>query len=85
MIAFAAGLAFTSAALVVLHAILPRPARGIEVTVLLTAGLLAILVKFVLFRSWVLRLAQAPIMAGAGSKAGLDRGYRAIRSSRAAS
>ena len=73
LIAFTAGLAFTSAALAVLHAILPQPARATEITVLLTASLLATLVKYVLFRSWVFRPRQAPQEPlGTGRVAGAD-------------
>jgi putative flippase GtrA len=58
LIAFGAGLAVTSAALAALHAISPRPARMIEVSVLVTATLVATVVRFVLYRFWVFRPRQ---------------------------
>jgi putative flippase GtrA len=50
---FAFGLALTAGALEVLHALAPRAARGVEVAVLIGAGVLATAVRFALFRSWV--------------------------------
>jgi putative flippase GtrA len=58
LIAFGAGLAVTSAALAVLHAVSPTPARIIEVTVLVAATLVATVVRFVLYRFWVFRPRQ---------------------------
>src|SRR5262245_8657745 len=55
LLAFAAGLALTSAALTALHAAVPRPARLTEVTVLLAASLAATALRFVLYRDWVFR------------------------------
>jgi putative flippase GtrA len=55
LIAFGAGLALTSAALAALHAVSARPARIIEVSVLVTATLAATVVRFALYRSWVFR------------------------------
>jgi putative flippase GtrA len=55
LIAFAAGLALTSAALAGLHAVAPGSGRAAEVAVLLTAGLAATLLRFGLYRSWVFR------------------------------
>lgn len=55
LIAFAAGLAVTSGALAVLHALAPRSSRVIEVIVLVAATLVATLVRFALYRSWVFR------------------------------
>jgi putative flippase GtrA len=55
LLAFAAGLALTSAALTALHAAVPRPARLTEVTVLLAASLAATALRFVLYRHWVFR------------------------------
>lgn len=60
LIAFGAGLLVTSAGLAVLHAAVHRPARALEVAVLLAASCLATLVRFVLYRSWVFRPRQAP-------------------------
>ena len=55
LIAFAAGLALTSAALTALHAAVPRPSRITEVAVLLTASMAATALRFVLYRRWVFR------------------------------
>jgi putative flippase GtrA len=55
LIAFAAGLALTSAALAALHAVAPRSGPGSEVAVLIAAGLAATLLRFGLYRSWVFR------------------------------
>ena len=38
-----------------LHAVTARPGRGLEVTVLVGASLLATLIRFVLYRNWVFR------------------------------
>ncbi len=58
LIAFGAGLAVTAAALAVLHAFSARPARVVEVSVLVTANLVATAVRFVLYRCWVFRPGQ---------------------------
>ena len=75
LIAFGVGLALTSASLAAEHIVSPRPSRPTEVTVLLVASLLATVVRFALYRSWVFRPTQAPpqppILAGAGSEAAL--------------
>jgi putative flippase GtrA len=55
LIAFGIGLALTSGALAVLHA----PSRGVEVSVLVAANLVATVIRFVLFRTWVFGKAQA--------------------------
>jgi putative flippase GtrA len=55
LIAFAAGLAVTSGALAMLHAIAARPSRTAELAVLLVASLIATLARFALYRSWVFR------------------------------
>jgi hypothetical protein len=55
LIAFGIGLALTSGALVALHAASPRPSRGAEVAVLVLANLVATVVRFMLYRSWVFR------------------------------
>jgi putative flippase GtrA len=55
LIAFAIGLAITSGALAALHAITAQPARAIEVIVLVAANLVATVVRFALYRSWVFR------------------------------
>ncbi|MGO9295799.1 MAG: glycosyltransferase [Streptosporangiaceae bacterium] len=60
LIAFGAGLALTSMALVALHALSPRPAHPLEATVLVGASLVATGLRFVLYRWWVFRPRQAP-------------------------
>jgi putative flippase GtrA len=60
LIAFAAGLAFTSGGLAALHIVSPRAARVTEVAVLLASSLLATAVRFALYRNWVFRPRHAP-------------------------
>ena len=55
LIAFGIGLALTSGALAVLHHATARPGRVTEVSVLVAANLLATIVRFGLYRSWVFR------------------------------
>jgi putative flippase GtrA len=55
LIAFGIGLALTSGALAVLHHADARPGRAVEVSVLVAANLLATIVRFGLYRSWVFR------------------------------
>jgi len=49
LIAFGIGLALTSGALALLHS----PSRGLEVSVLVAANLVATVIRFVLYRTWV--------------------------------
>ncbi len=60
LLAFGAGLLLTSGALAALHAVSARPGRGAEVTALVGANLLATILRFVLYRSWVFRARTAP-------------------------
>ena len=55
LIAFGAGLALTAGALAVLHAVSASPGRVVEVSVVVTATIVATLVRFLLYRSWVFR------------------------------
>ena len=55
LLAFCAGLLLTAAGLAGLHAADPRPGRGLEVAVLVGASLLATILRFALYRSWVFR------------------------------
>ena len=55
LVAFGAGLALTSAALVVLHAVTANPGRAVEVSVVVVTTIVATLVRFLLYRSWVFR------------------------------
>jgi putative flippase GtrA len=57
-LAFGAGLALTAIALASLHAAVPRPPRIVELAVLIAANLVATLVRFILYRSWVFRPGQ---------------------------
>jgi putative flippase GtrA len=59
LIAFGAGLAVTSGALLVLHAATAQPGRAAEVAVLVAANLAATMTRFMLYRSWVFRGAMA--------------------------
>ena len=60
LLAFGLALALTAVALAALTAAVPRPSRATEVAVLVIANLLATVVRFVLYRSWVFRPRQAP-------------------------
>jgi putative flippase GtrA len=60
LIAFGIGLALTSGALAVLHHADPGPGRAAEVSVLVAANLLATIIRFGLYRSWVFRGARGP-------------------------
>lgn len=53
LVVFALGLAVTSGSLLVLTALSAHPGRGLELTVLIAANLLATLLRFVLLRGWV--------------------------------
>ena len=64
LLAFAAALLLTSAALLVLTAMSPSPGAGAEVTVLVIANLLATGFRFALYRRWVF-----PAPPGPGSAA----------------
>jgi putative flippase GtrA len=55
LIAFGIGLALTSGALALLHHSDPDPGQVTEVSVLVAANLLATIVRFGLYRSWVFR------------------------------
>jgi putative flippase GtrA len=53
LITFGTGLALTSGALAALHSGTPDPGRGLEVSVLVAANLVATVIRFVLYRTWV--------------------------------
>jgi putative flippase GtrA len=55
LIAFGIGLALTSGALAALDAITAQPGRVTEVAVLVAANLVATVVRFALYRTWVFR------------------------------
>jgi putative flippase GtrA len=55
LIAFGIGLALTSGALAALDAVTAQPGRAIEVAVLVAANLVATVVRFALYRTWVFR------------------------------
>ncbi|MDX6628554.1 MAG: hypothetical protein QOH00_800 [Gaiellales bacterium] len=59
LVVFALALAVTSLALVALHAMTVAPPRAVELAVLVAANLLATILRFVLFRSWVFRTRRA--------------------------
>ena len=52
---FGIGLAVSTGALAVVHAVAPHAGRSIEVTALVLANLAATILRFLLFRSWVFR------------------------------
>jgi putative flippase GtrA len=53
LLVFAIGLALTSGSLIGLHLAVGRPARVVELGVLVAANLLATALRFVLMREWV--------------------------------
>lgn len=53
LVVFGLGLALTSGALGLLHAVHSAPRAGLEVTVLVLANLAATVLRFVLLRGWV--------------------------------
>jgi putative flippase GtrA len=55
LIAFGIGLALTSGALAALDAVTAQPGRATEVAVLVVANLVATVVRFALYRTWVFR------------------------------
>jgi putative flippase GtrA len=75
LIAFGLGLALTSGALGALHAATPRPSRAAEVAVLILANLVATVVRFGLYRSWVFRSSRA----GSPARHAAPRGRAADR------
>ena len=73
LVVFVIGLALTSASLAVLAAAAPDAPRWIELAVLVAANVVATLVRFLLFRSWVFPRRHAtdslPAQAGTDRKA----------------
>ncbi|MEZ5118210.1 MAG: bifunctional glycosyltransferase family 2/GtrA family protein [Candidatus Nanopelagicales bacterium] len=59
LLVFGVGLALTSGSLALLHAAAPASSRAIEVGVLVAANVLATLVRFLLFRSWIFPVRRA--------------------------
>ncbi len=59
-VAFVVGLAVSTAALGLLRAVFGSPGRALDTVVLLAAGALATVVRFVLFRNWVFRPDRDP-------------------------
>jgi putative flippase GtrA len=53
LVVFGLGLAVTSGSLATLHALSPKPSTGIELAVLVTANLVATVLRFVMLKSWV--------------------------------
>ncbi|HEX6853826.1 MAG TPA: glycosyltransferase [Streptosporangiaceae bacterium] len=76
--AFGAGLALTAAALAGLHAAVPQPGRALEMAVLITASLVATVLRFALYRGWVFRSGAGSEPAGGrpGRSAGHPAGGR---------
>jgi putative flippase GtrA len=63
LIAFGAGLALSSGALAVLHAVSGSPGRTVELAVLVVANLVATMLRFVLYRLWVFGGSATPAAA----------------------
>ncbi|HEY3614436.1 MAG TPA: bifunctional glycosyltransferase family 2/GtrA family protein [Gaiellales bacterium] len=59
LVVFGLALAVTSLSLVALHALSSAPSRAVELAVLVAANLVATILRFVLFRSWVFRARRA--------------------------
>jgi glycosyltransferase involved in cell wall biosynthesis len=59
LVVFGLALGVTSLSLVALHALSSAPSRAVELSVLVAANLLATVLRFVLFRSWVFRARRA--------------------------
>jgi putative flippase GtrA len=76
LLAFGAGLLLTSGALAALHAVSARPARDAEVIALVSANLLATILRFVLYRSWVFRARTTPPQPGQAGLGGPTGGAR---------
>jgi putative flippase GtrA len=63
---FGIGLALSTGALAVIHAVAPHAGRSVEVATLVLANLAATILRFLLFRSWVFRrpsATQSPLTA----------------------
>lgn len=58
LVVFGLGLAFTTAALAILHTIHPTPTQFVEMVVLVAANALATVLRFVAFRAWIFRGAR---------------------------
>jgi putative flippase GtrA len=61
LIVFGLYYAFTSAALLILHAIVPEPSRWLELGVLLASSLLGTAGRFVLLRTWVFKSGKGKV------------------------
>lgn len=60
LVVFAIGLGLTSGALALLDALSTRPARPVELVVLIIANLVATAARFLLLRIWVFRSRRSP-------------------------
>jgi putative flippase GtrA len=69
LIAFGIGLALTSGSLAALNSTSAGHSRGAEVAVLVVANLVATVIRFVLFRSWVFGRRSGPVAAVATATA----------------
>jgi putative flippase GtrA len=68
-LAFLVGLGLSSAALAGLHQVAEKPTRAVELAVLIGAGVVATVVRFLLLRVWVFRAAAGDV-GGAVSASG---------------
>lgn len=66
-------LGLTTGALAVLHAIDARPSAGLELAVLVAAGVSATVTRFVALRSWVFARRSSPPVAGSAAEAASSR------------
>jgi putative flippase GtrA len=78
LVVFGLGLALTSGALGLLHAVSPVPHPGLELTVLVLANLAATVLRFVLLRGWVFGRDIEP-RSGAGRRSAPRRRRTAHR------
>lgn len=67
----------TTGALAVLHAIDARPSAGLELAVLVAAGVSATVTRFVALRSWVFARRSSPPAAGSAAEAASSRSMTA--------
>jgi putative flippase GtrA len=70
-VVYALTLALTGSALAVLHGLDPRPARALELAVLLAAGVCATVTRFLALRAWVFLAVPAPQPAASIPKQGV--------------
>lgn len=65
---FAIGLLLTTGSLALLGVLAPGVHTAVEVAVIVAANLVATVVRFVLFRSWVFRRPGSPVRSSSGAE-----------------